>query len=47
VSRRIETFNDYQLALRTPGMSPESASSRKQIRQMPNFRRNARDLPQR
>jgi len=28
-------------------MSPESASSRKQIRQTPNFLKNARDLPQR
>ena len=37
----------YQLALRTPGMYPDSARSRKQILQMPNFLRNARDLPQR
>jgi hypothetical protein len=37
----------YQLALRTPGMNPLSDISRKQIRQRPNFRRNARDLPQR
>jgi hypothetical protein len=28
----------YQLALRTPGMSPALASCRKHIRQMPNFR---------
>ena len=28
----------YQLALRTPGMSPSLANSRKQIRQTPNFR---------
>ena len=37
----------YQLAFRTPGISPDSDSSRKQIRQRPNFRRNARELPQR
>jgi hypothetical protein len=37
----------YQLALRTPGIYPESAISLKQILQMPNFLRNARDLPQR
>ena len=37
----------YHEAFRTPGISPESASSRKQIRQMPNFLRKARDLPQR
>jgi hypothetical protein len=37
----------YQLALRTPGISPDNASSRKQIRQTPNFLKNARDLPQR
>jgi hypothetical protein len=28
----------YQLAFRTPGISPFSAISRKQIRHMPNFR---------
>jgi len=44
--RRIE-MNGYQLALRTPGMYPDSAISLKQILQMPNFRRKARDLPQR
>jgi hypothetical protein len=37
----------YQLALRTPGMYPDSAISRKQILQRPNFLRNARDLPHR
>ena len=37
----------YQLALRTPGIYPDSAISLKQILQMPNFLRNARDLPQR
>jgi hypothetical protein len=37
----------YQLALRTPGIMPESESSRKQIRQSPNRRKNARDLPHR
>jgi len=37
----------YQLAFVTPGISPRSASSRKQILQIPNFRIYARDLPQR
>jgi hypothetical protein len=37
--------NVYQLALRTPGMYPESAISLKQILQSPNFLRKARDLP--
>jgi hypothetical protein len=40
-------FDAYQLALRTPGIIPDSDSSRKQIRQSPNRRRNARDLPHR
>jgi hypothetical protein len=40
-------MNGYQLALRTPGISPDSAISLKQILQIPNFRRNARDLPHR
>ena len=34
-------------ALRTPGIIPDSASSRKQMRQMPKRRRYARDRPQR
>ena len=37
----------YQLALRTPGMYPDSAISRKQILHSPNFLRKARDLPHR
>ena len=37
----------YQLAFRTPGIIPESASSRKQMRQTPKRRRKARDRPQR
>jgi hypothetical protein len=37
----------YQLAFRTPGIIPFSERSRKQMRQSPNFRRNARDRPQR
>src|SRR5436305_6324183 len=37
----------YQLALVTPGISPLRASWRKQRRQMPNLRRNARGRPQR
>jgi hypothetical protein len=35
----------YQLAFLTPGISPSSASSRKQIRQMPNLRYTARGRP--
>jgi hypothetical protein len=37
----------YQLAFRTPGISPRSAISRKQIRQTPKRRMNARARPQR
>jgi hypothetical protein len=40
-------MNGYQLALRTPGIYPDSACSLKQILQSPNFLRKARDLPQR
>ena len=40
-------MNGYQLALRTPGIYPDSAISLKQILQRPNFLRKARDLPQR
>src|SRR5512134_1531280 len=39
--------SSYQLALRTPGISPLSASSRKQMRHNPNRRSTARDRPQR
>src|ERR1035437_8355911 len=35
----------YQLDLTTPGISPLSASDRKQRRQTPNLRRNARGRP--
>src|ERR1700682_2548538 len=35
----------YQLALITPGISPFSASWRKQIRQIPNLRRKPRGRP--
>jgi hypothetical protein len=35
----------YQLALTTPGTSPASARSRKQIRQIPNLRKYARERP--
>jgi hypothetical protein len=35
----------YQLALRTPGINPWSASLRKQMRQMPNLRYTARGRP--
>jgi hypothetical protein len=35
----------YQLDLITPGSRPAEAKFRKQIRQMPNFRMNARDRP--
>ena len=40
-------MNGYQLALRTPGIIPTSDRSRKQMRQSPNLRRNARERPQR
>jgi hypothetical protein len=36
---------DYQLDLITPGSRPSDARFRKQIRQMPNFRRNALGRP--
>jgi len=36
----------YQLAFFTPGITPWSANSRKQIRQMPNLRYTARGRPQ-
>src|SRR6185503_18990895 len=45
--RLILPMSPYQLALRTPGISPFKASSRKQIRQRPNFRSTARLRPQR
>src|SRR5688572_31867425 len=45
--RLVMNAGDYQLAFRTPGIIPESDRSRKQIRQMPNFRRNARERPHR
>jgi hypothetical protein len=37
---RFAEFNEaaYQVAFRTPGISPLRASSRKQIRQRPNLR---------
>src|SRR5712671_1153820 len=45
---RLRAFGPgYQLALTTPGIWPMRASSRKQIRQSPKSRRNARDRPQR
>ena len=37
----------YHDALRTPGIIPCSESSRKQMRQTPKRRRNARDRPHR
>jgi hypothetical protein len=40
-------LSSYQLDLRTPGISPLSDNSRKQIRQSPNFLRNARGRPHR
>src|ERR1700722_9927884 len=36
----------YQLDFTTPGISPLRASERKQRRQTPNLRRNARGRPQ-
>ena len=44
---RVRRVVGYQLALRTPGIIPDSDRSRKQIRQRPNLRRYARDRPQR
>jgi hypothetical protein len=41
-----ELRNDYQLDFVTPGSLPSEASSRKQIRQTPNFRMYARLRPQ-
>jgi hypothetical protein len=43
---RRDRLQDYQLDLVTPVASPLEASIRKQIRHTPNFRRNARGLPQ-
>ena len=43
---RCMAENFYQLALRTPGIWPLYASSRKQIRQMPYFLRYACGRPQ-
>jgi hypothetical protein len=40
-------FLNYQLALRTPGISPFKLICRKQMRQSPNFRMNARGRPHR
>jgi len=37
----------YQEAFRTPGIIPDNDNSRKQIRQRPKRRRNARERPQR
>jgi hypothetical protein len=45
--RPLPTTGGYQLALRTPGIIPDSASSLKQMRQRPKRRRYARDRPQR
>jgi hypothetical protein len=36
----------YQLDFTTPGSLPWEANTRKQIRQMPNFLKNARGRPQ-
>jgi hypothetical protein len=46
VDQQLSTVS-HQLALRTPGISPRRAISRKQIRQRPNLRRYARARPQR
>ena len=39
-------MSPYQLAFTTPGIFPSRAIFLKQMRQMPNFRRNARGRPQ-
>src|SRR4029079_2258718 len=44
---QIHPRSPYQLALRTPGIWPLSARSRKQMRQSPNFRSTARLRPHR
>jgi hypothetical protein len=41
------TNNHHQDAFRTPGIIPDSANSRKQMRQSPKRRRNARERPHR
>src|ERR1019366_6017423 len=43
---RLPQISAYQLDLTTPGISPFSARPRKQRRQTPNLRRNARGRPQ-
>jgi hypothetical protein len=45
----IDSFSSalYQLAFVTPGISPASASCRKQIRHKENLRKNPRGRPQR
>src|ERR1019366_3868688 len=43
---RLPLVSAYQLDLTTPGISPLSARLRKQRRQTPNLRRNARGRPQ-
>ena len=45
-SSQCQTAEFYQLALRTPGIWPLYASSRKQIRQMPYFLKYACGRPQ-
>jgi len=40
-------LDSYQLAFKTPGISPESASLRKQIRHISNLRKYARGRPHR
>jgi hypothetical protein len=37
--------SNYQLDFTTPGIFPSRARWRKQRRQMPNFRKNARERP--
>jgi hypothetical protein len=41
----MEYLFTYQLAFRTPGSSPSKAMLRKQMRQSPNLRMNARARP--
>jgi hypothetical protein len=45
MSSFVNSSSSYQLALITPGISPASASFRKQIRHSLNFRKNPRGRP--
>src|SRR5207302_6772232 len=46
LGRCLDCGRHHQLDFVTPGMRPSAASVRKQMRHMPNLRRNARGRPQ-